>query len=71
MPKWRVKLYDVNNKPWDLVGVCHQFPDVHRWIAHDNIRATHFTSLDEARKALEAFKKSNNQDRYNAKIIEI
>ena len=66
MPKWRVKLYDVNNKPWDLVRVCHQFPDVHRWIAHDTIRATHFTSLDEASKAVKAFIKMNNEDRYNA-----
>jgi hypothetical protein len=67
--KWRVKLYDDKNNPWDLVLICHQYPDVYRCIKSKNLRATHFTSLEDAKKYLKKF--IDNDSLYDSKIIEI
>jgi hypothetical protein len=67
--KWRVKLYDNEDIPWDLVMICHVYPDVHRWIKSKTLRATHFTSLDDAKQTVETFIKNDGD--YNVKIVEI
>lgn len=67
--KWRVKLYDNENSPWDLVLICHEYPDVHRWIKSKTLRATHFRSLEDAKQTVKTFIESDGH--YNSKIFEI
>ncbi|MBO6533551.1 MAG: hypothetical protein JJ909_20215 [Roseivirga sp.] len=71
MGKFRVKLHDENNNSWELVSICHIYPDVHRWVALKDIRATHFISKEDARKALDNFQNNRNNAKYSGTIIEI